>query len=252
VRALILAIFLLALPGTVRGNDTGASAPTVSPLPAGSGQLVLVRSASWWASTAVLQRYERDPKTTWRPVGTSVNVNLGRAGMGWGRGLHTSLAVGPRKREGDGRSPAGVFRLTQAFGTADSLPPQAAGFPYAKSRSTSYCVEDVRSTYYNQLVDSSRVSASAWEQRSPLLRADGLFDWAVVVQQNAPDIVKSAGSCVFLHIWRGPNRPTSGCTSLPERELEDVIAWLAAAHEPLLVQLPEPVFRAVRDAWGLP
>lgn len=252
MRALLLAIVLFALPATVRGSNTDPSAPTVSPLPPGSSQLVLVRSASWWASTGVLQRYERDPKSSWRAVGATVTVNLGRAGMGWGRGLHSNAAVGPQKREGDGRSPAGVFRLTQAFGVADGLPPQSAGFPYAKSLSTSYCVEDARSAYYNQLVDSSRVSASSWEQWSALLRPDGLFDWGVVVEQNAPDIKKSAGSCVFLHIWRGPHRPTSGCTSLPPRELEDVIRWLATAREPLLVQLPEPVFQGVRQAWALP
>jgi len=172
--------------------------------------------------------------------------------MGWGRGLHPSPTVGPQKREGDGRSPAGVFRLSQAFGVADNLPPESAGFPYAKSLSTSYCVEDARSTHYNQLVDSSRVSAASWEQWSALRRPDGLFDWGVVVEQNAPDTKKAAGSCVFLHIWRGPRRPTSGCTSMPKPELEEVIRWLATAREPVLVQLPEPVFQAVRQAWALP
>ena len=252
LRTLIFAILLLALPITVRGASTAAAAPKPTPLPASSTQLVLVRTSAWWATTGVLQRYERDRNSTWQPIGAPVPVNVGRSGLGWGRGLHEEVDSGPQKREGDGRSPAGVFRLSSAFGKADTVPPESAGFPYTKSLPTTYCVEDARSAYYNQVVDSSRVAASSWEQWSELLRPDGLFDWGVVVQQNAPDIKKGAGSCVFLHIWRGVRRPTSGCTSMPKPELESIIRWLAVTHEPLLVQLPESVFQSVRAAWGLP
>lgn len=252
VRTLILAILLLALPSTVRGGNAAASVSKPSPIEANSSQLVLVRTLAWWATTGTLQRYERDRESSWRPVGAAIPVNVGRSGLGWGRGLHANVDPGPQKREGDGRSPAGVFRLSSAFGSADGLPPDSAGFPYLKSLPTSYCVEDARSAYYNQIVDSSRVAASSWEQWSELLRPDGLFDWGVVVEQNAPDTKKLAGSCVFLHIWRGAHRPTSGCTSMPKPELEQVVGWLAAAREPVLVQLPESVFQSVRGAWGLP
>jgi L,D-peptidoglycan transpeptidase YkuD (ErfK/YbiS/YcfS/YnhG family) len=121
-----------------------------------------------------------------------------------------------------------------------------------KSLPSSYCVEDTRSPYYNQIVDALRVTRSSWERWSELRRSDGLFDWAIIVEQNAPDVKKAAGSCVFLHIWRGARRPTSGCTSMPKAELEEVVRWLAATREPLLVQLPEPVFQSLREAWGLP
>lgn len=247
VRTLILAVLLLALPSTVRGGNPGSS-----PIQATSKQLLLVRTASWWAPAGTLQRYERNEGSSWRLVGVAVPVNVGRAGLGWGRGLHEHPGVGPQKREGDGRSPAGAFRLTQAFGKAETLPPESAGLPYVKSLSTSYCVEDTRSALYNQMVDSSRVAAPSWQRWSAMLRPDGLFDWGIVVEQNAPDIKKAAGSCVFLHIWRGVHRPTSGCTSMAQHELEEVLRWLDAARAPLLVQLPEPAFQAVREAWGLP
>lgn len=116
----------------------------------------------------------------------------------------------------------------------------------------SYCVEDTRSTYYNQIVDSTRIGSSVWEQRSGLLRPDGLFNWGVVVEQNAPNIKKAAGSCVFLHIWRGANRPTAGCTSMSSHELERVIRWLNPVRNPILIQLPDAELRTRRDAWGLP
>jgi L,D-peptidoglycan transpeptidase YkuD (ErfK/YbiS/YcfS/YnhG family) len=252
VRALVLAVFFLALPTTVWGGNAGSSATKSSPIQAISKQLLLVRTASWWATAGTLQRYERDEGLRWRLVGGAVPVNVGRAGMGWGRGLHPEGGVGPQKREGDGRSPAGVFRLTQAFGIAEALPPGSAGLAYAKSLPSSYCVEDTRSALYNQIVDSTHVTVPSWQQWSAMRRPDGLFDWGIVVEQNAPVIKKAAGSCVFLHIWRGLHRPTSGCTSMPQHELEEILRWLDAARAPLLAQLPELTFQAVREAWGLP
>jgi L,D-peptidoglycan transpeptidase YkuD (ErfK/YbiS/YcfS/YnhG family) len=252
VCALLSALVILALPTPVQGGSAAPSNPQVSPIRANSGQLVVVRTSAWWAASGTLQRYERDRESSWRPFGTAIPVNVGRSGLGWGRGLHASVQSGPQKREGDGRSPAGVFRLSSAFGSAEGLPPRSAGLPYVKALPSSYCVEDTRSPYYNQIVDALRVTRSSWERWSELRRPDGLFDWAVIVEQNAPDVKKFAGSCVFLHIWRGARRPTSGCTSMPKAELEEVVRWLAATREPLLVQLPEPVFQSVREAWGLP
>ena len=138
VRTLLLTILLLALPTSVQGRNTAASETLASPIPVSSRQLLLVRASSWWATTGTLQRYERDSGSSWRSVGAGVPVNLGRSGMGWGRGLHASAAVGPQKREGDGRSPAGVFRLSRAFGAAEALPPESRGFPYAQSLPTTY------------------------------------------------------------------------------------------------------------------
>jgi len=199
-----------------------------------------------------MQRYERRDAAKWSVVGSPIPVDLGRNGLAWGRGLQTGAQRGPVKREGDGRSPAGAYRLGTAFGVADSLPASSQSFPYLQTLPTTYCVEETRSAYYNQIVDSTRVTPRAWEQWSEMMRPDGLFNWGVVVQQNAPDIRKGAGSCVFLHIWRGPNRPTAGCTAMPAESLEEALRWLDAGLEPTLVQLPEPVFHQVRTAWGLP
>ncbi len=231
------------------------SAPALpSPIPSGSTQLLLVRSLAWWASTGTLQRYERTGDGAWQTVGDAIPVDLGRSGMGWGRGLHqqTLGRGGPVKREGDRRSPAGVYRLDTAFGAAEALPSGSHAFPYLQTRSTTYCVEDPRSAHYNQLIDATKVTPNTWEQWSEMARPDGLFKWGVVVEQNFPEPQKGAGSCVFLHIWRGPNRPTAGCTAMQESKLVEVLSWLQPARKPLLVQLPDPVLKEARVAWGVP
>jgi D-alanyl-D-alanine dipeptidase len=172
--------------------------------------------------------------------------------MAWGRGLHEPPGTGPSKREGDGKSPAGVYPLGTAFGVAEALPSGSRGFPYLHAQASNYCVEDTRSAHYNQLVDSREVRPRGWEKWSELVRSDRLFDWALVVRHNATDTKKGAGSCVFLHIWRGPRRPTSGCTAMAEADLETILRWLDPKHRPVLVQLPEPAFQTLHAEWGLP
>ncbi|MGC4087174.1 MAG: hypothetical protein QM756_04570 [Polyangiaceae bacterium] len=224
--------------------------PEKTPVPQQARQLLLVRSASWPSTVAQLTRFERESGAPWRAAGEALPVNLGRHGMAWGRGLHTTPATGPRKLERDGRSPAGVFALGSAFGAAAELPEGAKSFPYLQIKKGVACVEETRSKFYNRIVDAS--SEKTWERRSDMLRPDGLFRWGVVVEQNAPDTIAGAGSCVFLHIWRGPKEPTSGCTSLAPDRIEDVLRWLQAEKQPVLVQLPDPVYATVRAAWGLP
>jgi L,D-peptidoglycan transpeptidase YkuD (ErfK/YbiS/YcfS/YnhG family) len=193
---LLTAVLLMMVPASVRGGANGPEPLPASPIGVGCRQLLLVRAASWTAATGTLERYERTEGSTWTPIGAAIPVDLGRNGMAWGRGLQMTPEAGPAKREGDGKSPAGVYRLGTAFGVAVSLPPGARGFPYLRALPTTYCVEDTRSIFYNQIVDSTRVTPSSWEQWSQMARPDGLFNWGVVVQQNAPEIQKGSGSCV--------------------------------------------------------
>jgi L,D-peptidoglycan transpeptidase YkuD (ErfK/YbiS/YcfS/YnhG family) len=243
---------LIALVNSAQAAGAKAPEPSPSPIVAANQQLLLVRSATWFTPKGTLDRYERDKEGHWTPAGPTIPVSLGRNGMGWGRGLHAQPKSGPFKREGDGRSPAGAFALSRAFGTADALPAGAHDFPYLHAQSTSYCVEDLRSKSYNQIIDAAELPRAAWEKWSELKRADGLFDWAVIVRQNQPNPERGAGSCVFLHVWRGPQMPTSGCTAMPHEQIEGIVRWLDPRAQPVLVQLPEPVFKKLREAWDLP
>lgn len=249
-----VALVLAGLLATSRSSNGSVETEpqTASPIPKECRQLVLVRSRSWRTSTGSMERYERDDSLQWRRAGDPAPVNIGRNGMGWGRGLHPGDQTGPVKREGDGRAPAGVFPLALAFGAAEELPPEAKGFPYLHTSATTFCVEDVRSKFYNQIIDSSEVKMTSWERWSEMQRADGLFRWGVVVRQNGPDIKTGAGSCVFLHIWRGFRHPTAGCTAMSLEQIKETVQWLDGKAEPLLVQLPEPEYQRLRESWGLP
>jgi D-alanyl-D-alanine dipeptidase len=160
------------------------------------------------------------------------------------------VGAGPNKREGDGRAPAGVFRLTDAFGysPADSID---TGLPYVRSTPDLECVDDVESGYYNRVVDRRRVSPD-WDSHEEMRRADVLYRRGVVVGHNAAPAAPGGGSCIFLHVWRGPGSTTSGCTAMAEPALATAMAWLDEASDPVLVQLPAREFSRRRATWELP
>lgn len=204
----------------------------------------------------MLRRYHRmDTAAPWRPVGAPVTVSLGRRGLGWGRGLHGFAAgSGPVKREGDGRSPAGAFALEALFGYPDrqSLVAKMAKLPYWAVTPEVRCVDDPESIHYNRIVNRQIISKVDWISDESMLREDNLYSWGVVVAHNAERPVPGAGSCIFLHVWRGEGQPTAGCTASDAGVLAEIFLWLRADERPVLVQLPQSEYERLRASWLLP
>ncbi|MGA2251535.1 L,D-transpeptidase family protein [Terracidiphilus sp.] len=229
-----------------------------------STQMIVVTTSSWNAVDGRLQRFERNTShEKWEPVGKPISIVVGRNGMGWGIGLLAPAASGiraaadPVKREGDGRSPAGIFTLGTAFGYA-SQPLPGLKLPYLSLTASTECVDDVHSKHYNRIVDRSTVS-SDWNSSEHMRDAGRAYQWGVVIDHNS--IVKeggghppvpAGGSCVFMHIWSGPGQGTAGCTAMPQSELEGVLLWLDSARKPLLVQLPAADYARLSPGWELP
>ncbi|WP_243368317.1 L,D-transpeptidase family protein [Fundidesulfovibrio soli] len=218
---------------------------------AASGQLLVVTSDCWSCTSARLTLYRRDAGGPWRQDGPPVAVTLGPKGLGWGIGLHEVPAEGPRKQEGDGRAPAGVFRLGQVFGYAQA-PPPSLRMPYVQATETLECVDDAASPQYNTLLDASTAPARAWNSSEVMRRKDGQYALGLVVAHNPAPAVPGAGSCIFLHIWRAPGATTSGCTAMERTDMERVATWLDPALSPLLIQLPREEYARTAARFGLP
>jgi D-aminopeptidase len=237
------ALLAAVAAGPARAADT--------PVPAATRQLLLSTSAGWDSTRALVQAYARnDARSPWTPVGPPAEAALGRAGLGWGRGLHPPVGESPQKREGDGRSPAGVFALRFATGY-DPAPPAGTRLPYRVATDTLRCVDDARSPRYNQLVDEATV-AKDWASAEDMRRRDELYRLLVWVGHNDAPAAPGAGSCIFLHLRDAPGAVTSGCTAFDPEAMERLLAWLDPAAHPVLVQLPEAEYRARAAAWGLP
>lgn len=246
---LIISVLFLLL---VSPGYAGEPAPVHS-----STQLVVVRTAGWNAVDGTLQRYERKAAgKKWQAVGKPITVVVGKTGLAWGIGvvsadeLHASGVYDPIKKEGDGKAPAGIFHLSHAFGYAGQEQP-AWKMPYISLTPSVECVDDSESTFYNRVVDRASVSPD-WNSSEHMLRSDELYRWGVVVDHNADPPQAGSGSCIFLHIWRGPGQGTVGCTAMPREELELLLAWLDPARKPLLVQMPNAQYERLKGKGKLP
>ena len=222
-----------------------------SPVPAESRQLLLSVSESWPAPAARVQLFERAAaEAPWTPVGEPLAASLGRSGLGWGRGLHPAQAAGPQKREGDGRSPAGVFDLRLLLGYG-ATPPSGTRLPYRASSPLLRCVDDPASRHYNALAEDPGPSRD-WRSAEEMRRADDLYRLVVWVGHNDAPVEPGAGSCIFLHLRAAATDTTSGCTAFDTAPFVALAARLDPALRPVLVQLPEPELQRLRTEWGLP
>jgi D-alanyl-D-alanine dipeptidase len=215
--------------------------------------LLTVVSEQWSSVPATLRRYEATPSGAWTEVGAPVPVVLGKSGLGWGRGIvPVPQDGGPRKQEGDGRSPAGVFALTTVFGYAPPSEATWVTMPYVQATSDLECVDDPASSHYNQLVRKGDVQSVDWTSSEMMKRPDALYRWGVFVAHNTSPTAAGAGSCIFLHLWRGLGSSTVGCTAGDEPKMKAVFGWLDPKRHPALVQLPQAAYAAQRKTWALP
>jgi D-alanyl-D-alanine dipeptidase len=188
----------------------------------------------------------------WSQRGSEISVLTGKQGLGQGRGLvRLEFGGAPQKKEGDNRAPAGIFRLSKAFGYA---PARSAGWvklPYLALSDQIEGIDDPNSRYYNRLVDRSGVAKIDWRSSEHMRRDDVRYKWGVVVEHN-PERIPGAGSCIFLHVWKNPATLTTGCTAMPESDLVNLLQWLDPARHPILVQMPRANYRTIRARYGLP
>jgi L,D-peptidoglycan transpeptidase YkuD (ErfK/YbiS/YcfS/YnhG family) len=197
-------------------------------------QIVLVTAPDFNSSKAQMQLYEANDSTFYA-VGDPIAVNLGRSGLGWDNSP-LPFAVNendPQKHEGDGRAPSGIFELKKIF-TSEAL--LQTSIPYIRTTPNLICVDDTASPFYNQLVlvdDKVTTKSFEWMQRD-----DGLYKFGILIDNN-PNNTPGRGSCVFIHIERGANSPTSGCTSMGKEDLQTLIEWLKPDANPLLIQIPK-------------
>jgi L,D-peptidoglycan transpeptidase YkuD (ErfK/YbiS/YcfS/YnhG family) len=127
---------------------------------------------------------------------------LGRAGMR------------VRKREGDGATPAGAWRLRCVLYRPDRVLRPRTVLPIRPLRLEDGWCDTPGDRNYNRLV---RHPYPASAER--LWRADGLYDVLVVLDYNASPRVRGKGSAIFLHVARSDYAPTEGCIALARGHL---------------------------------
>ena len=162
-----------------------------------------------------------------------------------------SVEGAPQKKEGDLKSPAGFFRFGTAFGYADAKDARWIKNRYIKATDTLICVDDLHSTYYNNLINPT-LSKADYHSFEEMHRKDNAYKWGLFINHNSGQPEVGKGSCIFMHIWQNAHTGTVGCTAMREADLLRVLHWINAAKNPLLVQVPRAVYLQLQANYNLP
>jgi hypothetical protein len=174
-------------------------------------QVLAVTAPSFDAQQGLAQRYERPSlREPFVKVGSPLPVWLGRKGLAL-RSDHDAaplLVPGPRKREGDGRSPAGALRLLQMRGYAQEAP-AGVTLPYRPSGPLDRCVDDPEAAAYTQVTQAPPEGPPPWRSAEELRLPTDHYKYLVVADYNMHLPQRGAGSCIFL-TRRTSKRRTDG------------------------------------------
>ena len=181
-------------------------------------QLLAVIAEGKETSRARLYLLERGD-SGWELKAGPLSAMIGRNGF----------AAPGAKREGDGRTPGGLFPLEYVFGYATAA---ASAMPYRQATGDDLWVNDPNSPDYNRWVKKGDSTAASFER---MLLPDRRYRHGIVVGYNRNPVIKGKGSAIFVHVWSGEGGSTSGCVALDEAELVRVIGWLDPAKRPMIL-----------------
>lgn len=144
-------------------------------------------------------------------MGRRFPVSIGRGG------------ITDAKREGDGATPRGPWRMVGGGYRADRVAPPQTPFRMRPIGPRDLWSDDPDAPEYNHAVHAPYDGS-----HERLARADRLYDIVLVTDWNWPDAVPGKGSAIFVHIWRGPRRATAGCLAFRN----DHLRWILARWTP--------------------
>jgi L,D-peptidoglycan transpeptidase YkuD (ErfK/YbiS/YcfS/YnhG family) len=131
-------------------------------------------------------------------------------------------SIRANKREGDGATPRGRFKLLRLWWRQDRLTFIRSSLPMRAIRKDDGWCEDPRDRNYNRPVKLSAASSA-----DRLWRDDHLYDLIVELDHNTCPRIPFRGSAVFIHFARKDFTPTAGCIALKRGDLQKLLSLLA-------------------------
>jgi L,D-peptidoglycan transpeptidase YkuD (ErfK/YbiS/YcfS/YnhG family) len=133
-----------------------------------------------------------------------------------------STGITHRKREGDGATPAGRFKVLKSLFRPDKdLRPCRLPMPAAIRMSDAWC-DDPQDGQYNR-----QVKLPFRPRHENLWRADHLYDLVIVLDYNIHPRVSGRGSAIFLHLARPDLSPTAGCVAIARADMRRLLPHLS-------------------------
>ena len=186
--------------------------------PAAATQLVTVEAKVLRTTYAELRTWKK-VRGCWVAAAGPYTARLGKSGLSANR------------REGDGTTPTGTFRIGRTM--YGNEPNPGVTFAYRRLRCGDWWDEDPRSPTYNSFQHVrcgvrppfGGASEGMWQQPKP-------YPYLAVIEYNTRPVVPGKGSGMFLHAQTGG--PTIGCVSLRKDQLRAVLRWLRPGAAPVI------------------
>jgi len=214
-------------------SEPVASPDWVSGLPqaASANQLFVVAGVG--KTTAYVSMHQKDEEGNWLQI-MSTPGYIGKKGLG-------------KTKEGDGKTPAGVFKFNKAFGIEDD---PGCSIKYQKVTEDDYWSGDVREGYeYNKMVSIKDYADLDTENSEHIMDYNVHYRYVLNINYNE-DGVAGKGSAIFLHCL-GPEKPyTGGCVAIPENQMITVMTNVDPECVVVIDEMSK-LCPEMWEAWGL-
>ncbi len=211
----------------LQGIPSSIPAKKISKFNISGNQLITVTAENTLTSKANFSFYVKNQTGKWI-LDFSTIGHIGKNGLG-------------KTKEGDDKTPVGVYHFTAAFGVASK--PEDAGMPYVKVDETHWLVSDSASKYYNQFVSASKKEAgdplvktvnqdwasSCGEQLYKYTKA---YHYSLILDYN-PENIPYKGSAIFLHCY-SDGQYTAGCVAIPEAGMKYLLQHLEVQNNKIM------------------
>jgi len=193
-------------------------------LPDSIRQLIVVFSKLPEDSLAVLVPLEKK-NNGWNMVTAAMKAGIGRNGF----------ANPGEKREGDKKSPTGLFRLGQLFCYDNTVRTKMS---FIQTTAVDKWIDDPESPDYNRFIRGT-TAAKSWENMK--LRSNEYY-YCMVIEYNVSPVVKGMGSAIFLHLSQGdtPNAG-AGCVIIQQKDMEWLLNWMTPESNPFILMGSEKI-----------
>ncbi len=216
-RSLAAVLASVALIGIFAGNTyaNAAAKPKVAMLEASkdADHIILICGHRNNKTVATVNDYTKDSSGNWT--------------KNWAvRGVVGANGISADKKEGDKKTPEGVFKATMNFGLKDNPgTKEGSKLVYHKIVPGDFWVDDSESKFYNQLVNTSTVTKD-WNSAEDMMAASPYYNYGVALNYNT-EAVPYKGSAIFIHATKTANDTySSGCVRIPEEYMVKILNTL--------------------------
>ncbi len=154
-------------------------------------------------TTAYVSMHQKNADGSWHQIMSTPGF-IGKYGIG-------------KTKEGDAKTPVGIYYFNYAFGIADD--PGCKAFNYKKVDEDDYWSGDTRENYqYNKLVNIDTYPDLNRDDSEHLVDYLYQYQYALNISYNEAGI-PGLGSAIFLHCLGDQKPYTGGCVAIPRRDM---------------------------------